>query len=542
MSFTIDQQNPQTSITQAAHRYFDLLAREFPTLCLQDEFIFFPRVAEARHEFHLAAHLKEMAIGDAVAEVHRLLTSLEDIAVPAADLETATDLVILQQSMRSFLREMGEWRVWAKDPVFYLKAASLTLVPVLACSALIPWQEEERLEYLLARIAEVFAWGSRQVQELSQPLQQLAGEAFDDTARFLSGEVTAFFQEHFPASAWWLRRLAGLMKELARFRDRVATRPLILEFRLGHEGLTRRLRESWGVEENLATIAAVLHQEEAEVTAALEHLRTGINSSHTWQELLDEYLPPPEAPGEPLELYRQEAARLQQFWEHNPILPPAAGELEVAPTPVYLRAVRAAASYTAPWIYQEGLPGIFYISPAVHDPAHRWRQHRFLSAHETYPGHHYLDLQRLRLSSPVRRQYESPLYYEGWACYAETLLPETGYLTDPRDLLVGYHRRLWRAIRGQVDLDLQTGRLDLDGAVKRLSGVGYPFPARQALRWALNPGYQVCYGLGFREMLRLRQHFAPLLGLPAFHAVLLQGGQLPFGLLEKRLHQAVAAK
>lgn len=95
-------------------------------------------------------------------------------------------------------------------------------------------------------------------------------------------------------------------------------------------------------------------------------------------------------------------------------------------------------------------------------------------------------------------------------------------------------------MRGRVDLDWQRGRLDLEGGLKLLRQADYPeATARsQVLQLALTPGYQLCYTLGLREILRLRQRFGPLLGLARFHEVLLNGGQLPFELAARRLKAA----
>jgi uncharacterized protein (DUF885 family) len=115
-----------------------------------------------------------------------------------------------------------------------------------------------------------------------------------------------------------------------------------------------------------------------------------------------------------------------------------------------------------------------------------------------------------------------------------------GYLNDPGDYLVGWQRRLWRALRGRADLELHRGRWGLDEAWDCLRLAAYPELAvrLQTLHLALNPGYQLCYTLGLKEMLGLRDRFAPALGLARFHDTVLSGGQLPFSLIEKRLQAA----
>jgi uncharacterized protein (DUF885 family) len=141
--------------------------------------------------------------------------------------------------------------------------------------------------------------------------------------------------------------------------------------------------------------------------------------------------------------------------------------------------------------------------------------------------------------NPVRRQIESPLFYEGWAYYAESLLLEYGYVTGPLERLVDLKRRLWRAARCQVDVGLNTGQLAEEGAIDLISKAGFSRDEarRQVERFKLNPGYQLCYTLGRYEIWKLRRAHADRMGLEAFHQALLAGGEIPFHLAEKRLER-----
>jgi len=53
-------------------------------------------------------------------------------------------------------------------------------------------------------------------------------------------------------------------------------------------------------------------------------------------------------------------------------------------------------------------------------------------------------------------------------------------------------------------------------------------------RFRLNPGYQLCYTLGRYEIMQLRDTYGSGMGLDQFHRHLLEGGELPFHLMEKR--------
>jgi uncharacterized protein (DUF885 family) len=209
--------------------------------------------------------------------------------------------------------------------------------------------------------------------------------------------------------------------------------------------------------------------------------------------------------------------------------------------------VRGAASFAAAVTSDSKEKSYFYITTRLaHQPDDQvqkslkkrfHREYRMLAAHEAIPGHHYLDSIRRRLKNPIRRQIESPLFYEGWASYAESLLAEYGYIRKPLELLIDFKRNLWRAARCQIDVGLTTGNISTPDALELLKVCSFsPAEAeRQIDRFRLNPGYQVCYSLGHCEFSRLKSVYAPKLGNKRFHEHLLEGGELPFHLIDKRL-------
>lgn len=524
------------SLAALREDYFSFLARQFPTLCLHDEFLFFPRLSAAWDQWFRGAHLEEAVLGAACSRLTEFLTRLEQLPPRAESREDTGEAVLLGQSLRSVLRELGPGGAWEWDPFLYLKAASLAWAPVLARAPHLDWHHREKVAELLAQVARLFKWARRQVRLLSRPAQLLSPGAFGDARRFFTQVLPAFLFNHFSQAA----ALKGLLKEvlagLDLFQEAVTAVPAAAPFARGEAGLTEILTLGWGWRGDLDAAVALLEEEVRESRAALEKLAGQLHLGLSWPGVLAREAAPP-ASVDLLTLYRREVAQLWRFWQNSGLLPPLKGRVEVVETPVYLQSLRSSASYAAPWGPPEEHPGFFYVTPEIEDWAHHLRHYRFLSAHETVPGHHLLDATRLTLAAPVARQYESPLFYEGWACYAETLLLSAGYLHDPQEHLVGWQRRLWRALRGQADLELQRGSLDLEGALNYLRQAGYPeATARlQVLHLALNPGYQLCYTLGLKELLRLKARFAPTLGLARFHEVVLSGGQLPFDRVEANL-------
>ena len=226
--------------------------------------------------------------------------------------------------------------------------------------------------------------------------------------------------------------------------------------------------------------------------------------------------------------------------------------IEIKYTPTYLKSVRSSASFAAAFSRDPLEESYFYIS--THFSQHNSketdhhlqkrlnREYKMLTAHETIPGHHFLDSFRRKLKNPIRRQIESPLFYEGWASYAESMLTEYGYLSDPLESLVSLKRELWRSARCQIDVGLTIGTLSEHAALDLLTTCGFASAeaSRQLDRFRLNPGYQLCYGYGSHEFKQLKKKYGHLSESKEFYEFLLAGGELPFNLIERRfekLHQ-----
>jgi hypothetical protein len=251
---------------------------------------------------------------------------------------------------------------------------------------------------------------------------------------------------------------------------------------------------------------------------------------------------------ETISLYQYEIDRLGSFFREHGFKDVGLNlSLELCETPAYLRSVRGPASFSAAFSTDVREKDFFYMT--TRRPQHRGqeagdllrkrlhREYKFLAAHETFPGHHLLDSVRRSLENPVRRQIESPLFYEGWAYYAESLLSEYGYVETPIEFLVDCKRRLWRAARCQIDVGLNTGMLTREDAIRLLTTAGFtPEEAHHQIdHFGLNPGYQLCYTLGRYEIMQLKRTYESRMGRDQFHRQLLEGGELPFQLIEKRL-------
>jgi uncharacterized protein (DUF885 family) len=175
-----------------------------------------------------------------------------------------------------------------------------------------------------------------------------------------------------------------------------------------------------------------------------------------------------------MHLFQEEIKRLRRFFSSQDIITfPSKEKVMVLQTPSYLQSLRATASYQAPLTGNTKAHGIFYITPGREDLELIAAHCPYLSAHETYPGHHLLDHVRIHHSNPIRRQIESPLFYEGWACYSEQLLDELRYIRHPRQQLIQLKRQLWRILRAILDVKLHTAKMSLKEAAKEIECLGF---------------------------------------------------------------------
>ena len=314
-------------------------------------------------------------------------------------------------------------------------------------------------------------------------------------------------------------------------------------------GLFREILEKgYGWKEGHDHTLEILEQEAARTEKELESLAREIDRQGNWQAIYNQMRLPQEALANPVGLYQEEVTRLESLLHDQDLVPlPPRASVRVEPTPPYLEPVRATASYSAPPFPEAAAQGGRFFVEGVSPEAPPeeqssllqalHRDYRYLTAHETLPGHHTLDWARLHHQEPVRRQIESALFYEGWACYAEQLVHESSQDPDPVQRLIMVRRQLWRAVRGLIDAGLQTGAVTLEQGTRRLESIGYrPRAARkQARRFTLTPGYQLCYTLGRHCFLDLRRRFVPPLALKTFHTTALAVGQVPFECLDHTL-------
>jgi len=324
-------------------------------------------------------------------------------------------------------------------------------------------------------------------------------------------------------------------------------------FAIGGERFDRTLRRFHMLDMDSAELLAFGQEQVAEYERQITEVAAEIDPDSYWMDVLERVKDDHPEPEGLRQAYEDETELARRHClEHDLITFPEGESCELEWTPTFMRSrVPIARPLVSP-PFEEGLDSKWYITPVDPEaPAERQRQHirdnswawiRGIAMHEIYPGHHLqLIIAKLK-ATPLRLQFWSPVFGEGWGLYTEELFYETGLLAAPRFRLMQLRNGLWRAVRILVDVGLHTQGMSVHEAAERLAK-----RARLEPRWAQSearyyttrPTYPSSYQVGCAGLLELREAYRAQKGaafeLRRFHDELMSYGSLPLSMVEKEI-------
>ncbi len=156
--------------------------------------------------------------------------------------------------------------------------------------------------------------------------------------------------------------------------------------------------------------------------------------------------------------------------KHLVTLPPRSN-LQVIPTPEFMRGIYAVAGFNAAPALEPQLGAFYWVTPIPTNwPKDRieskLREYNYyglqeITIHEAMPGH-YVQLEIGNDLEPKNRRvlrniYGNGPYVEGWAVYAQQVMSEEGYLNNSAELQLTLMKQLLRSIANAIlDIRLQT--------------------------------------------------------------------------------------
>lgn len=430
-----------------------------------------------------------------------------------------------------------DWQYTWRAPAFYLEQALNGLNYLLAR----PDQSatgEEQSARVLARLKAVPALLK---QGQAQLKAELVSPEFKEIG-LVAAQGAQGFLERLDLSSGEAGEAArrDALAALAEYRQFIAQLQPQGHFATGPELFERVLREQHGLNLSPDELYRLGEETAIALQTQLEALARQIDPGQPWNALVESLKAEHPDRESLLQAYADEAARSREFVvaQHLVDIPPGE-QFEVRPTAPFLRATTPLGHFdkTPPFAPEDNL-GILFITPV--DPAlpaqrqaelleaHCYTAIRAICLHETYPGHHLQLWWAKQKATPLRRQFASTLFAEGWALYCEELMEEAGYYDTPALSLWRIKNAMWRAVRIMIDVGLHTGKLDLEGAAQILverAGLEPNTARGEVLRYTTSPAQPSSYMLGRNRIVELRRQYQAGQGaafnLAEFHARLL---------------------
>ena len=507
----------EDDITEVVTRIMAALVRRFPVCMASDEFHFFPQARADPPDWSRWDDFSAESIAEFEMLTGHWQKTLAHFCKSNPDPATVIDAGLIQRVLQTLVEQLTIVSPQRSQPTYYLTILGIGLSEAF----------DHGTQAWFARLRglpDFLRQARRNLQSVPQEFGRMGLQMLHSQVAWLKSLVP-------PGNL--LQPVLGALSDFETFLrkapDAKAYLPDVAVFE-------RIADVHMGCGLKADAIANAIEQELDEtreiLTQAAEHLAPG----QPWQKVIGGLPRPKATNGGVLELYRQTIDRLSRHCVDQGILASAealAWPVKVEIIPEYMRPVRSNAAFSAP----PGHPprgGTFYIQSPTDGKNELPADYRLLAAHETFPGHHLLDSRRWSLERISRRHIEFPIFYEGWASFAEELMFETGFFEDQIDRILLANRRFWRAMRGRVDLEIHMRQRTLDEAAALLSKNGLaPARARAMVkRYILKPGYQLAYTVGRRRFRRLYDQFRQTgQAAPAFARRILTQGEIGFDTL-----------
>ena len=213
----------------------------------------------------------------------------------------------------------------------------------------------------------------------------------------------------------------------------------------------------------------------AEAEAALKSVRDEMSklaAPRSVKEVLDKIAQQHATPATYMDEARQSLEQATAFVrEKHLVTLPSRGNLQVIPTPEFMRGIYAVGGFNQAPALEPQLGAFYWVTPIPSS----WPKDRIesklreynkfgmmeLTIHEAMPGH-YVQLEiannvEAKGRRLLRNIYGNGAYVEGWAVYAQQLMSDEGFLNNSVELRMTLYKQLLRSIANTIlDIKLQT--------------------------------------------------------------------------------------
>ena len=213
----------------------------------------------------------------------------------------------------------------------------------------------------------------------------------------------------------------------------------------------------------------------SEAEAALKDTReqmAKLAAPHTTREALDAIARQHTTPEHFMDEARKGLDEATQFVRQKHLVTlPARNNLQVIPTPEFMRGTYGVAGFNPAPAFEPQLGAFYWVTPIPSD----WPRERIdsklreynryglmqITIHEAMPGHYVqfevADNLEPKSRRALRNIFGNVPYVEGWALYTQQMMSEEGFLNNSVELRLTYYKQLLRSIANAIlDIRLQT--------------------------------------------------------------------------------------
>ncbi|HTR36141.1 MAG TPA: DUF885 domain-containing protein [Bryobacteraceae bacterium] len=299
----------------------------------------------------------------------------------------------------------------------------------------------------------------------------------------------------------------------------------------------------------------------AEAEASLKDVReqmAKLAAPQTVRQALDKIAKDQSTPATYMDQAKKDLADATAFVrEKHLVTLPAGGNLEVIPTPVFMRGIYSVAGFNPAPALEPQLGAFYWVTPIPAD----WPKSRIesklreynrygmmeITIHEAMPGH-YVQLTIANDVQPKSRRllraiFGNGPYVEGWAQYTQQMMSDEGFLNNSAELRLTMLKQILRAIANAIlDIRLQTMGMTEQQAMDLM--VNDTFQEKEEAtakvqRAQLSSCQLPMYFIGWRGWLEAREAYKQRKGaayqLSAFHDAALKESAVPIPDLGKLL-------
>lgn len=444
---------------------------------------------------------------------------------------------------------------WKIDPRVYLQFSTLSgLMDNPDASD----ADAEKVLKLLQSVPRQLADGKTNLKAYVPRFRDLAMFTAKGGATILHDSVPAFAEKHSGVKLAILTANERAVKALAGFQkfmqDALPKKPAG-NFVMGKAAYERLLKEQYLLPYDSEYLFNYGREQFDVTVSELKKIAARIDPSKDWKEVAKDVKKDTPEPLKMIEVHQEWVNKARaHVLEKNLIPIPWKERVDVVVRPAYLRKNSYYGSFE--WAKAPDKDGVWVgrmllnpYQPEWDDETkrqymaeHDWGTVIVTAPHETYAGHHVQGIYQANNPYKLRRNFGTPIFFEGWGFYNEALAYETGFFPTDQIRFRQLQLQLWRVARVIWDVGLNTGRMSYEECVTLLSeGVGF-------LRWAAElevdgsattPGYRIGYFMGASEIMRMREEVKTLRGaaftLSDFHERLLKVGNMPPSLMREGL-------